>query len=92
MGLLAGPTFYSLTFMLGQSVKASHLHYVDSGRRETGSSLGRVGTVSTINHGDNVNITRQETRCSCNLRSRLNAFKALLVMLLRVQYLGGFPF
>ena len=32
-------------------------NYVDSGRRETGSSLGRVGTISTINHGDNVNIT-----------------------------------
>ena len=26
MGLLAGPSFYSLTFMLGQSVIASHLH------------------------------------------------------------------
>ena len=67
-------------------------HYVDSGRGQTGSSLGRVGTVSTINHGYNVNITRQETRCSCNLRSRLNAFKASLVTLLRVPYLGGFPF
>ena len=26
MGLLAGPSFYSLTFILAQSVIASHLH------------------------------------------------------------------